>query len=377
MWVHYETDTGPLELELNGRETRAIALCFNYQTHPQPAIRHRLEFHIRHVEQLRLGTDEKGRRVVLLHFRLLPYCFHPEEATPSSPLQGFNTLFTSMMMKLDVAETNADVRSSPIYDDFFWGNVVMTTNRSCSSTCDWTSTVDPSGGSTFSRYRTYRMVLASPVHSTADNDLLQYFRDFALTSTLDRHLHTSRTRRHATYGFTDPRDDWCGGFPDAFNGLAPSSKYLLHAVFAETLLMVPNGTAATTLGLRLHRAGETVVNQMLTRLLSRTLATSWKRVIQWLDQHHQAQCDMKSDPELFVANEEDSHHGSSSDEEEEEKKMTPPLTTRLNSHAIDSPSTKNHDLLVQRVLITPLRLCPQLPSVEQSNRILRHFHFNW
>ena len=31
-------------------------------------------------------------------------------------------------------------------------------------------------------------------------------------------------------------------------------------------------------------------------------------------------------------------------------------------------------MFVQRVLITPTRICPQLPVMEQSNRILRKFH---
>ena len=123
--VKWETKEDQLALELNGREKRALSIRAGNGL--------RLEFELRQIIELRIGENDTGNRTILFHFRYPPYCFRPQEKKNTGI---FNTM-----------------RELGIYDDaYFWSSTTRDNNEG------WIRTIDPTGGSTLSRYRSYRII---------------------------------------------------------------------------------------------------------------------------------------------------------------------------------------------------------------------------
>ena len=204
--VKWETKEDQLALELNGREKRALSIRAGNGL--------RLEFELRQIIELRIGENDTGNRTILFHFRYPPYCFRPQEKKNT----GISNTMRALMCEWG------------IYDDaYFWSSTTRDNNEG------WIRTIDPTGGSTLSRYRSYRIIFSHATHSQEDKILLEHFRDFSMKSTPDL------TPSIAS-------NDWCGGFVKEQSGLHFSTRYLLHTLLSNSWLILPTAEESRRLG---------------------------------------------------------------------------------------------------------------------------------
>lgn len=345
--VQYEPQL-KMSLEWNGREKRALAMILTLDS----GTPYRLEFDLQNLIWLKIGLDEHGQRVVLLHFQLPPHIFRSQEENTGIHDDAFASLIAEML-QLDE-------------DRFFWSN----TSESIESSSDrWTRTVDPSAGSNFSRRATYRLVFDHTVPSSEDSRLLDTFREFSLKSKPDQSIFSVKKPGAASTMANDPTLHWCRGFYQEFKQLNFHLRYLLHAILVNTKLqyrleLLPDAVVAAKLGQTLAQMPPGVAEWVLERYLGGiTFYNSTTELINELEQEAEYEAE-------YCEAEYIQHHNNKSEADDKSGEDESDDETFYES---EEEEPDQLPIQVYRVLVTPTRTCPQIPAVERSNRILRQF----
>ena len=198
--------------------------------------------------------------------------------------------------------------------------------------------------------------------------------------------------------------DWCGGFAERLSGLSFPIKYLLHALISVGKLEVASESDADELVQRLNRcptAALTILNDafilpyiqlggmglasLLTALeacnderegtVEKTVVDDAGGITNNLGALHLTHCSSQCTSRVGSTTQDHSEDSLSADEAEDEASgasdelVASTATAMLGTQ--DEVEVRFH--AIRRVVITPLRVCPQPPVLDFGNRILRHY----
>lgn len=193
----------------------------------------------------------------------------------------------------------------------------------------WDRTTDPSSGSAFGHCLIYDLV----IDQQHGSELAQKMHELSMFRTTPIWISEALLRPHI--GQLEAHD-WSGGFDGVFDQVLFSIRYLLHANIAAHKLVFESLADAQRVCSVLRQCDlEHATNALTDVYLSVPEAHSVEVLLRWLNEPQ--------------------------DEEDFDDEENP------------APTLPESTCLTRRILVTPLRVCPQLPEMDMSNRILRQY----
>ena len=190
----------------------------------------------------------------------------------------------------------------------------------------WERTKDLSGGSSFGHFLVYDLILSSEIGSDNDKQLLHCLRDYKLCR---YDIAPLSTPNQTELGLCGPQD-WTGGYDSLFLDIPFETCYLVQALVSANIICFCTKTEAFKLSAALSLCTQSHAEEILSSAFyeyPRSLGETLDSILTSLSH---------LPPEVLL----------------------------------DADGSRNI-LSIRRVLVTPLRICPQPPELEASNRILR------
>jgi hypothetical protein len=303
-------------LEINGHGARQVVIQISEEN--------RLEFAFKHTTRdgvgLFIGAD--GKRIIRFRLRRPPFCLKKSEG---------GDLFESHLSRIMIGITGTG---------FVWDpEEALYADSDRQKDFKWERVSNISGYFSFGLFLVYDLVMTAPVGSNADNKVLACFKEFKL------HRY-DRARLPSSFSevnfIPSNADDWSGGHDDLFTGLEFDICFLLHALVGGNILSFHTRAEAVSLAAALRDCAVRDAANILSLAFYRHPCPSTDTLSMILSK-------------LVLASRRDSDVAHDSDE---------------GAQSCDSDESGNL-VSIRRVLVTPLRICPQPAQREASNRILR------
>lgn len=325
--VEWETGGIPLEMEIN-TEKRSIVLKFDQEGSNQVIESYTVEMSMRRLRRVVIGQNGCNI-IVILHCQYPPKIFCKEK--PRNILQELNSLFNFSL---------ADIMPG-IQNNLLW-------ELSGADKEDvWLRTVDFTDHNAFGRCLMYRVVLGNEKDVDLHR-LFKVFKDFGLLRSSDRGtVNSFGSASNSKNKITSKM--WA--LVNGSRGLPFSTLYWLHCL---------EGANKLDLQSRLDTADKNS-DESIYKIIEKLQSTGKLKseyVLQLLYLNPKVVF-ISNFIELFEASLEDPYVNTCIED--------------LQNREHDYEDPLNEMIEVRRVLITPLRVCPQPPSPEQSNRVVRMF----
>lgn len=299
--------------ELSGRNHRQLGIEFD---------KARIEFGLQSLvhHELREIRSAFGNAVLVLRLVLRepPLCF--SLFVPDNPME-YRENFSSILLQ-------GVIHKNPMIWDPSPG-----AELGRGATGVWERTTDPSGESAFGHCLLYDIVF----EQAHRGKLIEKLNSFALYQASPIPAQVSLIMPEVT---VPSKHDWSGGYDDIFAPVVFSIRYMIHAAVASHKLAFISANEAKRVSFVLQQC--TSVRHALNALEDLLRAPLQKNSVTVLLEN------IRNPPEV----EDDS----------------------IIDDSVESlPGSAESLCLTRRVLVTPLRVCPQLPEMEVSNRVLREF----